>query len=172
MSIETMDEANLREWEIPLAALRGARFYLLSWNVACVPAGRPLTKNGACSQTRESVCKNPARSWSEIIAGQFYPCKNSLRQTANWSLRRPRDTGCFQRLHARGSDAWRSCVAAEITSCVVNGSFCVKGRSCAIDVCWEGKQVQSDLLALESRQRDAHMCGEIWRTCARLQRHG
>ena len=31
-------------------------------------------------------------------------------------------------------------VAAEITSCVVNGSFYVKERSCAIDVCWEGKK--------------------------------
>ena len=49
-------------------------------------------------------------------------------------------------------------VAAEITTCVVNGSFFVKERSCAIDVCPERKRVQSDLLALESGQCLAHVC--------------
>ena len=34
-------------------------------------------------------------------------------------------------------------VAAEITKCVVNGSFCVKRRSCAIEVCWEGKKFRA-----------------------------
>ena len=95
------------------------------------------------AQNPQKRLQNSCEIWVRIIAGQFYACKNSLRQTANWSPRRPRDTGCLQRLHARGSHAWRCLamvVAAEITSCVVNGSFCVKGRSCAIDVCWEGKK--------------------------------
>ena len=47
--IEAMDEANLPEKEI-LAASRSARLHLLSWNVACIPAGPPTTKNGACSK--------------------------------------------------------------------------------------------------------------------------
>ena len=46
---ETMDEANLQEKEVQ-AASQGARFYLLSWNVACIPAGPPLTKNRMCSK--------------------------------------------------------------------------------------------------------------------------
>ena len=42
------------------------------------------------------------------------------------------------------------------SSWVVYGYFCVKGRSCAIDV---REEVQCSLLALESGQRDTHACG-------------
>ena len=56
---EATDEANLREKVLQVAS-GGARFYLLSWNVACIPAGPPLTKHGACSKPAKSVCKIPA----------------------------------------------------------------------------------------------------------------
>ena len=104
--IKTMDEASLREWEIQ-AGVTGCSS-LSAFVLHCVhTCGAATDKEWSVLETRESICKIPVRSLERFIAGQFCACKNSLRQTANWSPRRPRVTGCLPRLHARGSDAWR-----------------------------------------------------------------
>ena len=85
-------------------------------------SGAATDKAWIVLKPRKSPRKIPARSGKGSSQIKFY-----------WSPR------CLQRLHAWGNDAWRS--KSRLTSRhVVSGSFCVKGRSCAIDVCWEGKK--------------------------------
>ena len=74
------------------------------------------------------------------------------------SLRRLGVTGCLRRLHARGNDVPAIVVAAETVPHVIGGSFFVKGRNCALDVCWEGAKDLDDLHSLvSSRGRDSHV---------------
>ena len=119
--------------------------------MACIPAWPPLTKHWACSK------QNSCKIWERIIAGQVYASENSLRQTANWSPRRLRDTGCLQRLRAWGSDAWRSWSQLRSRRVVLlrEGEKLCNRRMLGRE------EVHSDLLAPKSGQCDAHVCGGL-----------
>ena len=107
--------------------LWGARLYLLSWNVACIPAGPPLTKSGACSK--------PAKTFAKFL--------RDVGRDHCWSILCMQEvTSSNGELVTETTEGLAIVVAAEITKCVVHGSFCVEGRSCAVDVCWEGKKLR------------------------------
>ena len=57
---EAMDEANLREQE-KQAVPRYAHLHLLSWNVAQVPTGPPMTRSEACSKQAKDLQRPHAR---------------------------------------------------------------------------------------------------------------
>ena len=107
--------------------LRGARLYLLSWNVACTPAGPPLTKSGACSK--------PAKAFAKFL--------RDVGRDHCWSILCMQEvTSSNGELVTETTEGLAIVVAAEITKCIVHGSFCVQVRSCAVDVCWEGKKLR------------------------------
>ena len=108
------------------AAPRHAYLHLLSWNVAQqIPGGAAAGKAWSCVKASQRVCTHFCAIWRETITGRSCACKTSPRRMEMWPLRRLSVTGC---------------VAAEALPFVVGGSFCVKGRNCALDVCWEGKK--------------------------------
>ena len=87
---------------------------------------------GAATDKERSVLKthlqNSCEIWGEIIAGQL--CLQEFTSS----------TGELVTETTEGHQVFAIVVAAEIPKCVVHGSFCVEERSCAIDVCWEGKK--------------------------------
>ena len=133
-----MDEANLREWEI-MAASRGARLYLLSWNVACVPAGPPTTKNGARSkQAKEfenflrDLVKDHCRS---ILRMQEFISSNGELVTETTEAHQ-----VFATPPCSGQRRLAIVVAAAFRKRIVNSSFWVRRRNCSFVVCSERKK--------------------------------
>ena len=63
-------------------------------------------------------------------------------------MRRLRVTRVFATPPCEGQRHLAIVVAAETQPFVVGGSFCVKGRNCALDVCWEGKKFRAICLHL------------------------
>ena len=89
----------------------------------CTSSGGAATDNElSLFKASEGVCTVSARfgkgarihrvEWRQVFATP--PCKGQLRLAI--------------------------VVAAETVPHVIGGSFCVKGRNCALDVCWEGKK--------------------------------
>ena len=99
------DEAYLREQERQAASLGIHPFFLLSWNVACVPAGPP-TKHGALSRNAQHFAKL-LRDLDEISGGPCCACENSPRQLETWLQKRQNVTSFLQSFQVQGTDAWR-----------------------------------------------------------------
>ena len=113
--------------------------YLLSWNVACVAAGPPTTKNGARSKQAkefEHFLRDLGRDhcWSILCMQEFTSSNGDLVTETTEGQRVFATPPCpVQRLLA-------TVVAAAFRKCIVNSSFRVTGRNCSIDVCWERKK--------------------------------
>ena len=135
---EAMDEANLREQE-KQAAPRNAYFHLLSWNVAQVPAGPPLTRSGACSKQAKGFAQflrdlEKDSHWSMLRLQEFTASNGEVvTETAegHWVFATP---------PCKGQLRLAIVVAADTLPFVIGGSFRVKGRNCALDVWWEVKK--------------------------------
>ena len=112
----------------------------LWWNVACVPAGPPTTKNGARSkQAQEFEKKNPARSGEGIIAGLSCACKSSRRQTATWVTETTEGQRVFATPPRPAQRRLAIVVAAAFTKCIVNSSFRVRGRTVQLTYAGRGR---------------------------------
>ena len=135
---EATEEANLQVWE-KQAAARHVYLHLLSGNVAQIPAGPPLTRGGAVSkQAKEFVhfLHDFGRDyhWSILCLQEFTASDGDVvTETAEGHR-------VFATPPHEGQRRLAMEVAAETLPFVVGGSFCVKGRNCALDVCWEGKK--------------------------------
>ena len=117
----------------------GARLHLLSWNVACVPAGPPTTKRWGTLKTSKRIQEFPARlgrdhSWSILCMQEFTSSNGELVTETTEGHQ------VFATPPCPGQRRLAIAVAAAFNKCIVNSSFRVRGRSCSVDVCWERKK--------------------------------
>ena len=154
---EAMEDAHLREYGRK-AAPRFPSLYLLSWNVAQIPAGPPKTKCGALSKE--------ARGFQQLL--------RDLGEDYNWSIlclqeftvsngevvtETPEGHKVFATPPCKGQRRLAIVVAAETLPFVTDGSFRVQGRNCALDICWEGKKFRV-LCSNLSAMSVLHLCAK------------
>ena len=146
--IEAMDEANLQEQEIQ-AASRGARLDLLSWNVARIPAGPPLTKNGARSKQ--------AKEFEKFLRDLE---KRSLLVKTVHARIHGDDRGspgvCYASVS--GAATLGDCGRGQCHEMYCESLLTCKRETLYIDVCWEAKKFRVMCSNLNPGSLDALVC--------------
>ena len=95
------------------------------------PGGPPLTRRGAVSKE--------AKKFAQFLRDLERDFCWSILCLQEFSCHRLSVTRCLQRLHVR-QRRLAIVVAAETLPFLIGGSFCVKVRNCALNVCWERKK--------------------------------
>ena len=167
-----------KPWMRPISEKREAggptvRVFSSAFVKCCTGSDGAAADSGACSKQATEFAQF-SRHFGKDYLGQFFFLARIHRVEWRCGQRLRRVAACLQRLHATGQLRLPMVVAAENVPHVIGGSFCMKGRNCAVDVCWEVKKFNpssvmhlyardlEDLRSLVSSRGEIRMSIFVW----------